>query len=499
MFIFCNLLLFMGILFFMKAFVKSTLAVVISLCICQTALASENVYQPTKAKNVILLISDGAGPNTWKAASYFRHGALGKEVYDGFDVKLYATTYPLNSSTTPTYTLNNSVKFNPAELLNSQKSDVGFQGKLAKYAGYFKAYDYARTDFTDSAAAATALATGQKTYNNAIGWSNNNTPIKNIGEYVVSHGKSLGVVTSVPWSHATPAGFLAHNPERDNYVEIAKEIIDSQRATVIMGAGHPYYDRDGKEVTSNDDKQFQYVGGRDTWNKLVSGQTDYAVIDKKSDFEALAAGKLDLNGKTKLVGTAPNYRTLQFNRKGVTSGNLLQNQPELSTMAKGALNIVNKNPNGFFLMIEGGAVDWAAHANNLPRLIEEQIAFNLTVEMVADWVEKNSSWQETLVIVTTDHGNGMLMGPDSNSNFNSEIINQGAGALPLVRWHSDNHTRELVPVFAKGAGAQYLVNVSVKEPILGQLYGAEPESQRYVDNTDIFRTVMNAFGLKEDQ
>src|SRR5690606_21335892 len=109
---------------------------------------------------------------------------------------------------------------------------------------------------------------------------------------------------------------------------------------------------------------------------------------------------------------------------------------------------------------EGGAVDWAAHANNLPRLIEEQMDFNHAVAAVVDWVEANSSWDETLVIVTTDHGNGLIQGPDSDVNAYSPIINQGAGALPLVRWNSDTHTRELVPVYAQGAGADYFLEVA---------------------------------------
>ncbi|WP_373777076.1 alkaline phosphatase [Glaesserella sp.] len=483
----------------MKKMMKVTLAILVGVAVGQNAIASDDTANAGKTKNVILLISDGASPNTWKAASYFRHGALGKEVYDSFDVKVFASTYPLNTSKTPTNTLEGSVVFDASKLWNDGKSDASFKSNLTSYSGYFDGYDYARTDFTDSAAAATALASGQKTYNSAVNWSNNNTPLKNIGEYVVENGKALGVVTSVQWSHATPAGFLSHNIERNNYAEIAKEAVESGRASVIMGAGHPYYDKNGKRIKPEDDKAFRYVGGPEIWDKLSAGETDYMLIDEKEDFIALAEGKLNLKGKSKLLGTAQNNATLQFNRAGVTSGNLLENQPALATMAQGALNILSQNPNGFFLMVEGGAVDWAAHANNLPRLIEEQIDFNLTVEAVVDWVNKNSSWNDTLVIVTTDHGNGLLLGPDSNSNFYSEIVNQGAGALPLVRWHFDNHTRELVPLFAKGNGADYFLSVAKEEANIGRYYNVEPASQRYVDNTDVFRAAMNAFGFKEDK
>lgn len=465
----------------------------------QSAPAQSVKNAPASAKNVILLISDGAGMETWNAASYYRHGALGHEVYDKFEVQLFAATHPLNTSTKPTKTTDKSVKFDSSKLWDSQKSEKTYQGKLGNYGGYFQGYDYARSDFTDSAAAATALASGYKTYNNAINWSNDDTRLKHIGEYVVESGRALGVVSSVQWSHATPAGFLAHNPNRNNYADIAKEIIESGLATVVMGAGHPNYDDNGNAVEPKDEKAFRFVGGKETWDKLAAGQTAYQLIEKKEDFIALAENRFKWGDKTKILGTTQTAKTLQFNRKGQTGGALLENQPDLATMTKGALNVVSQNPNGFFLMVEGGAVDWAAHSNNLPRLIEEQIDFNLAVEAVVEWVEKNSSWDETLLIVTTDHGNGLLQGPDSDTKAYAPIINQGAGALPLVRWHTDNHTRELVPVYAKGANATAFEKVARKEPNLGRFYGVSEEKQRYVDNTHIFDVATETLGIKTDK
>lgn len=457
---------------------------------------SPSMAQDAPAKNVILLITDGAGINTWRAASYYRHGALGHEVYDDFDVKAFMSTYPLNTSNTPTKTNDGSVTFNASELWDAAPSNEVFKGSLGNYPGYFKGYDYTRTDYTDSAAAATALATGQKTYNNAINWSNNDTKLKHIGEYAVESGRSLGSISTVQWTHATPAGFLSHNASRNEYSAMAQDIVNSGMASVVMGAGHPNFDKEGKPVEAKDDKAYRYVGGKDTWDKLKNGETDYVLIETKEDFEKLAAGKFDLGNKTKLLGTVQNHLTTQFNRPGVAMGQPLENQPSLATMTKGALNVLSKNEKGFFLMVEGGAVDWAAHANNLPRLIEEQIDFNLAVEAVAEWVEANSSWDETLIIVTTDHGNGLLQGPDSNSTAYSDLINQGAGALPLVRWHTDTHTRELVPLYAHGKGAEFFRDVAKKDAGLATYHAAE-ENQIYVDNTDVFRASLAAFGLKE--
>lgn len=470
--------------------------IAVGLCFA-SAMVSPAFAQAPKAKNVILLITDGAGIETWRAGSFFRHGALGHEAYDDFDVQIFSSTYPLNTSNEPTKTNEGSVTFDPAKLWDDAKVDTVFEGNLGSYPGFFAGYDYTRADFTDSAAAATALASGTKTYNNAINWSNDDTQLKHIGEYVVDSGRSLGVITSVEWTHATPAGFLGHNRSRNDYAALGKEVVDSGLATVVFGTGHPYFKGDGTRIENPTDKDFRFVGGKETWERLTGGQTDYAHIETKEDFEKLAAGEHDLGGKSKVIGTAQNIATLQFNRPGVTAGNLLDNTPSLPTMTKAALNVLEKNDKGFFLMVEGGAVDWAAHANNLPRLIEEQIDFNEAVETVVEWVEKNSSWDETLVIVTTDHGNGLLQGPDSNTVAYSPIINQGAGALPLVRWNTDNHTRELVPVYAHGAGADYFTKIAKKDDGLA-IYNVPEESRVFIDNTDIFRGALDAFGIQED-
>ncbi|ANB32635.1 alkaline phosphatase [Rhodovulum sulfidophilum] len=461
-----------------------------------TALVAPAMAQDATAKNVILLITDGAGIETWRAASYYRFGGLGHEVYDDFDVQVFASTHPLTTERQPTMTDEGAVTFDPAELWNAEADSSVYEGNIADYPAYFAGYAYSRADYTDSAAAGTALASGHKTYNSALNWSNNDTRMKHIGEYAVESGRALGSISSVEWTHATPAAFLAHNRSRNNYEEIAQEIIDGGLATVVMGTGHPYFNGNGERVEAPSDKDFRYVGGRDTWNRLVSGETAYKHIETRADFEALANGTLDMGGKDRLIGTAQNVKTLQFNRDGVAMGDLLENVPDLPTMTKGALNVLSQDEDGFFLMIEGGAVDWAAHANNLPRIIEEQIDFNKSVEAVVDWVEANSSWDETLVMVTTDHGNGLLEGPDSDKVAYSPVINQGAGALPLVRWHDDTHTRELVPVYAMGAGAEYLLDVAKPAPGLAT-YGVSEDSRVYVDNTDVFGAALHAFGLTE--
>ena len=140
-------------------------------------------------------------------------------------------------------------------------------------------------------------------------------------------------------------------------------------------------------------------------------------------------------------------------------------------------------PDGFVLMVEGGAVDWAAHANQSGRVIEEEIDFNHSVEAVVEWVEKNSNWGETLVIVTGDHETGYLTGPGSDPAW-MPLVTNGAGNLPGMEWHSGDHTNSLIPFFVKGRGA----TLFRKDP---QVL-SDPVRGHYIDNTMIAEVL---FGL----
>lgn len=172
-------------------------------------------------------------------------------------------------------------------------------------------------------------------------------------------------------------------------------------------------------------------------------------------------------------------------------------------MTRGALRVLARNPRGFFLMVEGGAVDWANHANNLGRMIEEQIDFNHAVEAVVDWIALNGGWQENLLIVTSDHECGMLWGPgsyidkDGNGHYDHEvdvfvdwmpIENNGIGNLPGVQYGSGVHTNALVPLYAHGAGAHALRHTLDGRDIGAALFWNF--SGGYVDNTDIFFLMM---------
>ncbi|MBU0509089.1 alkaline phosphatase, partial [bacterium] len=162
--------------------------------------------------------------------------------------------------------------------------------------------------------------------------------------------------------------------------------------------------------------------------------------------------------------------------------------PTLAEMSRAALNVLRHADdmnNGIFLMIEGGAVDWANHANQMGRMIEEMNDFNAAVGAVIAWIESNSDWQETLLIVTGDHETGYLWGPGSGSPATwNPLIDNGPGALPGFRYYSNTHTNSLIPLFAKGVGSPWLIEFAT---------GSDPVRGAYLDNTDIARVVFGYY------
>lgn len=420
------------------------------------AQAKGRVDVPKPAKNVIVLISDGAGYNHVDAANLYQFGATRMQSYERFPFQFGMSTY---------------------------SHGAPWNGPLGSYdpAQAWSDFSYVQSGATDSASAATAMSTGVKVYDNTIGVNLDRSPLTHVVQQAEANGKATGVVTSVEFSHATPAGFVAHNISRNNYAEIANEMIYSSAVDVIMGCGNPGFDDSGNPAS----KGTNYVGGAATWADLADGTVtgadangdgsadDWTVIQSRADFQSLASG----DAPARLIGIPQVYTTLQQARSGDGQAApyvvpLTQSVPTLAEMTRAALNVVDSDPEGFFLMIEGGAVDWAAHANQSGRVIEEEIDFNAAVQAVLDWVHTNSNWGETLVIVTADHETGYLTGPDGAVN----LVNNGAGNLPGMQWNSGDHTNSLIPLYAKGWGAS-LLNQFADE--------TDPVRGRYIDNTEL--------------
>ena len=183
-------------------------------------------------------------------------------------------------------------------------------------------------------------------------------------------------------------------------------------------------------------------------------------------------------------------------------------------MTRAALNVLAKNNNGFAVMIEGGAVDWAGHANQSDRNIEEHIDFNNSVKAVVDFVDRGADdidWTNTLLIVTADHETGNLWGSGSFTDLNGNgrcdagvdtfngyqtIDGVGDSVLADMQWLSGDHTNALVPLFARGAGSELFANYVVGYEDINARYGLGTAGFSdglvgYIDNTSI-HTVMSA-------
>jgi alkaline phosphatase len=423
-----------------------------------------------KPFNIILMVSDGCGYNCFELANLYQYGQAKSQVYESFPIQYAVSTY--SASSTP---------YDPQKAWSS--------------------FEFVLSDPTDSAAAATAMATGVKTNDGMVGLDPEGSKLTNIIEVAEALGKKTGTVTSVPFCHATPAAFVAHVDQRYKYGEIAHQIILESPADVVMGCGHPYYDRYGK---TSDEPNFRFVKDQETWEALIQGEAGsdadgdgrpdpWTVIQSLADFRSLIEGPTP----SRVFGIAPIHRTFQQDREGdVNAGPfdvpLHDNIPTLIEMSLGALNVLDDDPDGFFLMIEGGAVDWACEDNQKVRLIEEQVSFNETVEAVIAWVESHSCWEDTLLIVTSDHETGYITGPGSGSEVSDGNIsdtwkplkNKGKGKVAEMEWHSDYHTNSLVPLFAKGYGSErFAVFADESDPVHGL----------YLDNTEIGLLMIELF------
>jgi alkaline phosphatase len=312
-------------------------------------------------RNVILMIGDGMGFEQVKAAGMYKNGTEGTLVFETFPYRGEVTTYSASSSV------------------------------------------------TDSAAAATAIATGFKVNNDVVSVAipGDGHELQTLLEYFKALGKSTGLVTTTFVTHATPACFGAHEASRNNYSAIAGDYLNQTRPNVLFGGG-----ANGMSVSSAQD-------------------AGYTVVTN-------AAGMLVLDTETAtMVSGQFGSSDLPYEFTGL--GNL----PHLSQMAEIALFILDNDPDGFFLMIEGGLIDKAGHANNIQNNVWETIEFGNAVQKVVDWAAGRT---DTLIIVTADHETGGL----------TVLTNNGVGVYPTVHWSTGGHTGVNVPVYAWGANAHLI-------------------------------------------
>ncbi len=280
----------------------------------------------------------------------------------------------------------------------------------------FKQVGFSKTQsassyITDSAAGGTALSSGYKTYNGAIGVNTDTIPQKTVLEMAEAKGLATGLVSTSAITHATPASYIAHQGSRGSYEDIAADFLKTD-IDVFIGGGYKHFAvrKDKRDLT----KDLQEKG--------------YQVLRNPEDIYKVKSGKL--------AGlTADEHNEVFPKRK--------MNLP-LSTQT--ALNILAQNKKGFFVMIEGSQIDWGAHQNNTIYVVNEMLDFDRTIGRALEFAAKDG---ETLVVVTADHETGgmALTGGDMKTGMVKGAFSTG------------DHTAVMVPVFAYGPGAENFAGI----------------------------------------
>lgn len=265
---------------------------------------------------------------------------------------------------------------------------------------------------TDSGAAGTALATGNKTKNGAIGMDARGDRVKSILEIAEEHGLATGLVSTSSITHATPASFIAHQSSRGSYEDIAMDFLKTD-IDVFIGGGIEHFARRKDKLNLLDSLKIRGYEVDTTLNMVLKSTS------------------------LKLVGlTAPVHNPYRLKGRG-----------DMLPLSSGkAIDILSKSKKGFFLMIEGSQIDWAGHANVADTLVDETLDFDKAVGVALDFAKAD---EHTLVIITADHETGGV------------TITGGDRETHKVELHFSvkDHTAVMVPVYAYGPGADKFTGI----------------------------------------
>ena len=328
---------------------------------------------------------------------------------------------------------------------------------------------------TDSAAAATAFATGVKSYNGAIGVDVNGKSVTTVLELARRAGKATGLVTTSQVTDATPAAFASHVKNRSDQSEIARQYLEQTRVDVILGGGEDFWYPAGNPGAYPDHPaKDPSEASKGTKGNLV----DRA---KQLGYDYVTSGAaLKASNSRRLLGLFANEEMFEHRNEG--QGGSYDPVVTLPRMAKKALDVLDDDRQGFFLVLEEEGIDEMAHHNNAHLLLEAGRALEATVGVALKFQKRHP---DTLIIVAGDHETGGLAienVDDADESGNGESVEDGPFTVKgtnlkfMVDWTSEGHTGGDTPVTAGGPGAKALQGV--------------------VENTELFHAMVSAMRLR---
>ncbi|MEH6578077.1 MAG: alkaline phosphatase [Amphritea sp.] len=338
----------------------------VAACLLLSLAMALPVYAESKIKNVILIIGDGMGPQQVGLLETYAKLAP-NSIYDGRQtaISTFANAGVVGSSLT-----------HP-------------DGALV----------------VDSACSATQLALGKYAPSEVIGVDTNGNPQQTVLELAKAQGKATGLVSDTRLTHATPAAFAAHQPHRSLENEIAVDMLEVGPDVMLSGGLRHWIPSSVNAKGSDYDELHAMTGGT---VKLKSKRKDERnlLAEAQSSGYQLAFNRQQLSeasDQDKLLGLF-SYSGMQ---DGIQNSNSRDDanrtEPTLTEMTAKALEVLSKDEDGFFLMVEGGQIDWAGHNNDTGTMLHEMIKFDNAVRYVHDWVDGR---EDTLVIITADHETG---------------------------------------------------------------------------------------------
>lgn len=403
-------------------------------------------------KNIILFIFDGMDWQTTKAAALYYSGE--DNYHCGRGTGFHFQDYPAVGTSqfgymvTAPHNANTNVDVDQQTVLNpGGKIRGGYNaakgGPTPWTPGNDKKYlignlknSYGEHAYPDSANTAMSMTTGLKSYNNAINVDPTGARVPTIAHMAQQKRYSVGIVTSVPITHATPAAAYAHNVSRNDYQDLARDLVGLPSIShpdhplpgmdVVLGGGFGTIAKlsDEKAQGKNFEPGWKYITEETLKKSDIENGGQYTVAvrtpDKKGSCGLKEATKHAIQNKTRLLGVygvgqysahLP-YQTANGNfqpapgkqKAEVYSESDLKENPNLAEMTESALQVLSQNKKGFWLMVEAGDVDWANHDNNLDNAIGAVKSGDAAFKVITEWVEKNSNWDESVVILTADHG-----------------------------------------------------------------------------------------------